>query len=150
MWVPPLGEKSALGYTPSLKRANGTINMHSRGPTGPLKCKLRWYPHLLYYLLFSRAIDYSFPIVFLKFLKSNNSETGYRNAIFLNRLRRFLKVGTSPSNYIQVPPPPPTLGGFSQNGRPRFVDDFGLHLRSEQDSLASVFLCVCKITGLIW
>ena len=32
-WVPPQGEKSAL--VPSLKRANGAINMHSRGPTEP-------------------------------------------------------------------------------------------------------------------
>ena len=36
-------------WYPSLKRASGAINMHSRGPTKPLKCKLRWYPHVLYY-----------------------------------------------------------------------------------------------------
>ena len=44
---------------------------------------------------------YCFPIV----LWSKNSETGYQNAIFfLNGLWRLLKMGTSPSSYIQVPP----------------------------------------------
>ena len=34
---------------PSLKRANGAINMHSRGPTLPSKWKMSWYLHVLYY-----------------------------------------------------------------------------------------------------
>ena len=42
-------------------------------------------------LLFSRTIDYCFPIV-LEIFVIYNSETGYRNAnSFLNRLWRFLK-----------------------------------------------------------
>ena len=58
-------------------------------------------------LLFSRTIDHCFPIVFGIFCNLIISKQGIEmQFFFLNGLWRFLKMGTSPSSYIQVPPPP--------------------------------------------
>ena len=47
-----------------------------------------------------------FPIVFLLFFNLKIPKQGNKmQFFFLNRLRRLLKMGTSPSSYIQVLPP---------------------------------------------